>query len=104
MNKVGTEPTPPRIIKFQNYLQQCAIGIPTNVELLGLLGMVLTDAHYESVNNNQTWVVPTDPVTAPVLLTACAKGASTISALEKYTEHTNRLLQHQHDVCQHEKK
>ena len=33
-----------------------------------------------------------------------AKGASTRSASEKSTKHTNRLLQHQHDVHQHEKK
>ena len=35
---------------------------------------------------------------------ASDKGASTISASEESTEHTNRLLQHQHDVRQHEKK
>ena len=81
MNEVDTEPTPLRIIKFQNYLQQCAPNIPTNGEALGLLGTVLADADYKSVNNNQTWVAPMDPGTAPVLPTASDEGASKISAL-----------------------
>ena len=77
MNEVDTEPTPLRIIKFQKYLQKCAINIPTNGEALGLLGTVLVGADYESVNKNQTWVTPTNPGTAPVLPTASAEGAST---------------------------
>ena len=32
------------------------------------------------------------------------KVASKIWASEKYTKHTNRLLQHQHDLRQHDKK
>ena len=104
MNKVVTEPTPLRIIRFQKYLQKCAINISTNREALGLFGTVLTDADYKSVRNNQSWVAPTDPGTSPVLLTASAKGESTISALEKSTVHMNRLIKHQHDVRQHKKK
>ena len=103
MKKVGTEPTPLRVINFQKYLQKCAINIPTNGEALGPLVTVLSDADYKSTNNNQTWVAPTDYGTAPVLPTVSAKGASTISASEKSTEHMNRLLQHQPDVRQHEK-
>ena len=78
MNKVITEPTPLHIIKFKNYLQKCSINIPTDGEALGLLGTVLSDADYESVNNNQTWVAPMYPDTAPVLPMASADGASTI--------------------------
>ena len=103
MNKVGTEPTPLRVIKFQNYLKQCAIYIPTNGEALGFLGRALADADYKSTKNNQTWVAPTYHGTSPVLPTASAKGASTRSASEKSTEHMNRLLQHQPNVRQHEK-
>ena len=103
MNKVGTEPTPLRVIKFQNYLKQCAIYIPTNGEALGFLGRALADADYKSTTSNQTWVAPTDHDTALVLPTASAKGASTRSASEKYIEHMNRLIQHQPDVRQHEK-
>ena len=103
MNKVGTEPTPLRIIKFQKYLQKCSINIPTNWDSLGLLGTILSKSDYKIINNNQTWVAPTDPGTAQVLPTASTEGASTILALEKSTEHTNRLLQYQHDVCQHKK-
>ena len=44
MNKVGREPTPLHIIKFQKYLQQCTINVPMNGELLGRLGTVLADA------------------------------------------------------------
>ena len=77
MNKFGTEPTPLHIIKFQKYLEKCAINTPTNGEALGLLGMVLAGADYKSVNNNQTWVAPTYTGTAPVLPNASAKGAST---------------------------
>ena len=104
MNKFGTEPTPLLIIEFQKYLQQCAINIPTNGESLGLLGTVLSGADYESINNNQTWVAPMYPGTAQSMPKASAKGASPISASEISTEHTSRLLQHQHDVRQHEKK
>ena len=104
MNEFGTELTPLRIIKFQKYLQQYAINIPTNGEALGLLGMVLTNSDYKSVNNNQTWFAPTDPGKVPVLPTAFAEGASTRSALEKYNKHTDFLLQHQHNVFQHKKK
>ena len=52
MNKVGTEPTPLRIIKFQNYLQQNFINIQTEREALDLLGRVLNDADYGSVNKD----------------------------------------------------
>ena len=75
MNEVGIEPMRIRIIKFQKYLQQCDINIPTNRESLGLLGMVLANSDYKSVENNQTWVAPTNPGTEPVLTTAFAKGA-----------------------------
>ena len=81
MNEVGTEPMPICIIKFQKYLQKCAINIPTNGEALGLLGTVLTENDYASVNNNKTWVLPKYIVTAPVIPTASAKGASKRSAL-----------------------
>ena len=80
MNKVSTEPTPLHIIKFQKYLQQCDINIPTNGEALDLLVTVLSYADYESVNNNQTWVAPMDPGTAPVIPTASSEGASIRSA------------------------
>ena len=66
--------------------------------------MVLTDTDYKSVNNNKKWEVPMDPVTSVVLSTVTVKGASTRSSLKEYTEHTNSLLQHKHNVCQHEKK
>ena len=72
-NKVGTELAPLRIIKYQNYLQQCAINILTNEEALHLLGTVISNADYESFNNNQIWVAPKDPAIAPVLPTASAK-------------------------------
>ena len=94
---------PLHVIKFQKYLQQCVINIPTNGEEFGLLGTVLADSDYKSTKNNQTWVAPTYHVTSPVLPTASAKGASTRSASEKSTEHMNRLLQHQPNVRQHEK-
>ena len=103
MNKVGTELMPLRVIKFQKYLQQCAINIPTNGEALGLLGTVLADADYKSTTNNQTWVAPMDHSTAQVIPMDSVKGASTRAASEKSTEHMNRLLQHQPDVRQHEK-
>ena len=92
MNEVSTELTPLCIIKFQKYLQKCAINIQMNGESLGLLGTVLSNADYKSVNN-QTWVALTDPGTALVLPTASAKGESTRPGLDKYTKHTNRLLQ-----------
>ena len=75
MDEVVTEPTPLRIIKFHKYLQQYVVNILTNGESLGLLGTVLSDADYKSVNNNQTWIAPKNPGTAPVLPTASAKGA-----------------------------
>ena len=103
LNKFVTELTPLRIIKFQKYFQKCAINIPMNGEALSLLGTVLADADYKVVNNNQTWVAPTDPGTAPVLPTASVKGTSTISELDKSIEHTNCPLQHQHNVRQHKK-
>ena len=46
MNQFTTELTLILIIKFQKYLHQCAINIPTNGEALGLLGTVLADADY----------------------------------------------------------
>ena len=66
--------------------------------------MVLVDVDYKSVNNNQPWFTPLDRGTAPVLPTASAEGAPTISELKKFAKHTNCLLQHQHDVCQQKKK
>ena len=63
-----------------------------------------SDADYKSVNNNQPWVAPKDPGIEPVLPTASSEGASTRSASKKSTEHTNLLLQHQHDVRQQDKK
>ena len=104
MNEFDTEPTPLLIINFQKYLQKCAINIPTNGEALGLIGTVLTNADYESVNNNQTWVKPTDPGTAAVLQMASDEGKTTRSSSDKSTKHTNRPLKHQQDVRQHEKK
>ena len=44
MNEVGTEPTPPRIIKFHKYLHKCTINVPTNRKALVLLGTILADA------------------------------------------------------------
>ena len=41
MSKFGTEPMPLCIIKFEKYLQKYSIKIPTNVEAIGLLRMVL---------------------------------------------------------------
>ena len=76
-------------IKFQKYFKQYTINIP-----LGLLVTVLANADYKSVNNNQTYIAPTDPGTAVL----------PISVLKKSTEHMNSLLQHQHDVRQHDKK
>ena len=102
--EVGTETMPLRIINFQKYLQKCAINIPTNGEALGLIGTVLVKSDYKSVNNNQTWVSPTYPVTKKVLPTDSNEGASTRSSPEKYNEHVNCLLQHQHDAHQHGKK
>ena len=52
MNKVGTEPAPLHIIKFQKYLHKCAINIPTNGEALDLLGKVLVDADHKIVNKH----------------------------------------------------
>ena len=72
MNKFGTETTPIHIIKFQKYFQKCTINIPTNGESLGLLGTVITNSDYKSVNNNQTWVAPTYPGTSKVLQKAFA--------------------------------
>ena len=92
MKKVGIELTLLCIIKFQKYLQKCAINIPTNGESVGLLGTVLADADHKSINNNQAWFATTETGTSPVLPTASAEGASTRPALEKYTEHTNRIL------------
>ena len=51
-----------------------------NGEALGLLVTLLAYIEYKSVNNNQTWVLPTDTDTSPVIPTASAKGASTILA------------------------
>ena len=103
MYEVVTEPTPLRIIKFDKYLQKWAINILRNREALGLLGAVVADADYKSVNKNQIWIAPTDPGTSPVLPTASAKVAPTRPASKKPTEDMNRLLQHQHDVYQHKK-
>ena len=80
MNEFGTGPMPLRIIKFQKYLQKYAINIPTNGKALGLLVTVLDNNDYENVNNNQTWVAPTNLGTEPVLPTAFAEGALTRSA------------------------
>ena len=85
MNEVGIEPTLLRIIKFQKYLQKFAINIPTNIEALVLLGTVISNADCKNFNNNQTWVAPTYPVTAPVLTMLSARGLLTISTLEKST-------------------
>ena len=80
MKKYVTEPMPLRIIKFQKYLQQCAINVPTNGDSLGLLGIVLANADYKSVSNNHKWFAPNNPDTAPVLTTTSAEGASIRSA------------------------
>ena len=44
MNKVRTEPTRLRIIKFKNYLHQCSINITENGETLRLLVTVLAES------------------------------------------------------------
>ena len=71
-------------------------------EALGIFGAALADAYYKSVNKNQTWVAPTDHVTGTVIPTASTKGTPTRSESEKLTEHTNHLLQHQHNVRKHD--
>ena len=106
MKKVGAEPTPLLIIKFQNYFQQCDINIPTDGEALCLLGTVLvSDDHgivKTTTGHGSRLPIPSRQ---PVLPTASAEGAPTIyQHSEKYTEYTNFITRRRQNLRRHEKK
>jgi hypothetical protein len=114
INDLAQEPTPLRIIKFQKYIQQCAINIPIKGNTLGLLGAIINDTDYKSVNNNVSWTPPPTPGATPTMpppSTTTATTASTRSATEDAaaaaasaaTTETNRILQFQQATRDHEK-
>ena len=114
INDLAQEPTPLRIIKFQKYIQQCAINIPIKGNTLGLLGAVIEDTDYKTVNNNVSWAPPTTPGPSPTMQPAPAPTAtatSTRSATEDATaaaaaaaaNETNRILQFQQATRDHDK-
>ena len=112
INAIGQEPTPLRIIKFQKYIQQCAINIPIKGTTLGLLGAVINDTDYTTVNNNVSFTPPTTPGPTPTMppartITTRATTATTESdattAATNATNETNRILQFQQATRDHEK-
>ena len=115
INDLGQEPTPLRIIKFQKYIQQCAINIPIKGNTLGLLGAIINDTDYKSVNNNVSWTPPPTPGPTPTMpppATTTATAASTRSATEDAAAaaasaaatETNRILQFQQSTRDHDKR
>ena len=61
INDLAQEPTPLRITKFKKYIQQCAINIPIKGNTLGLLGAIINDTDYKSINNNNMPQVVSKP-------------------------------------------
>ena len=112
INAIGQEPTPLRIIKFQKYIQQCAINIPIKGTTLGLLGAVINDTDYKTVNNNVSFTPPTTPGPTQTMpparsvatrsATAATEGDATTAATNT-TNETNRILQFQQATRDHEK-
>ena len=51
-DKPGTNPSPLLILQFQRYLNACTTSIPGETKLGMLLGLVINQATYESVNDN----------------------------------------------------
>jgi hypothetical protein len=107
INDLGQEPTPLRIIKFQKYIQQCAINIPIKGETLGLLGAVISPTDYQTVSNNRLWTAPTTPGTAPTMppatTTAQTATRSTTDTAAATAGETNRILTFQQEMRNHEK-
>ena len=113
INDLAQEPTPLRIIKFQKYLQQCAINIPIKGNTLGLLGAVISDTDYKSVNNNVSWAPPTTPGPTPTMTPAPAAATTTTTATRSTdatataaaaaATETNGILQFQQATRDHEK-
>ena len=116
INDLAQEPTPLRIIKFQKYIQQCAINIPIKGNTLGLLGAIINDTDYKSINNNVSWAPPTTPGTTPTMSpsTATAPATATCSTTDEAAvtaaaaaaaaaNETNRILQFQQATRDHEK-
>ena len=115
INDLGQEPTPLRIIKFQKYIQQCAINIPIKGNTLGLLGAIINDTDYKSVNNNVSWTppptpgpTPTMPPPAPTTATAASTRSATedaaAAAASAAATETNRILQFQQSTRDHDKR
>ena len=110
INDLAQEPTPLRLIKFQKYIQQCAINIPIKGTTLGLLGAVIEDTDYKTVNNNVSWAPPTAPGPSPTMQPAPASVATrsatedaTAAAAAAAANETNRILQFQQATRDHDK-
>ena len=112
INDLAQEPTPLRIIKFPKYIQQCTINIPIKGNTLRLLGAVIDDTDYKTVNNNISWTPPTAPGPTPTMppSTTTAPATTTRSATEESAaaasaaaNETNRILQFQQATRDHEK-
>jgi hypothetical protein len=61
INDLAQELTPLCIIKFQKYIQHCTINIPIKGNTLGLLGALINDTNYKTINNNVSWTPLTTP-------------------------------------------
>jgi hypothetical protein len=110
------EPTPLSIIKVQKYIQQCAINIPIKGNTLGLLGAVINDTDYKSINNNVSWAPPKTPGSTPTMPPSTAtvpaiatrsttdEAAAMAAAASAAANETNRIvLQFQQSTHDHEK-
>ena len=98
INVPGKEPTPAEIANFQEYLEECAMAIPYEDSELGLAGMVMEDNEYKSINNNTSFVPPTQPGPKPQFRQRqpTATGPATRATATDPT--TAQVLQHQQKV------
>ena len=98
MNEHGRKPTPVRILNFNKYLQQCAISISNTTTELGYLGLVVPNETYETLNQNNGFVIPPEPDAAPVLQLPAAPAQSTRAAAVPVSTTTEAVLTHQAEM------
>ena len=72
INEPGTNPL--LILPFQRHLNTCATSIPGETEL-GMLGLVIDQATYESVNDNVAFQAPPVPGATPVIADGAVSAA-----------------------------
>lgn len=93
INEPGTNPSPLLILRFQRYLNACATSIPGETEL-GMLGLVIDQATYESVNDNVAFQAPPVPGATPVIADGAVSAALLLQHQQALKTHDDAKTKH----------